>query len=165
MTISSDLKRAGREYCCENETVTFFCQSVGVSNLFVSALPVFLHAFTSSSPVPDAVTFFNAPNVVLVLTTGMPNYTANALITTYQQETLNITCSSGVPGSEQMLPLVHECELYMHCKFVKSRNIFCWVKCYQALEAYFRGLIFVVCPAHFIIEAYNYLDFCGLIFD
>ncbi len=36
---------------------------------------------------------------------------------------------------------------------------------YQALKAYFRGLIFVVCPEHVIIVAYyNYLDFRGLIF-
>ncbi len=113
MTIFSDLERAGRKYCCENEAVTFFCQSVGVPSLIVKAPSVFVHAFTSSSPIPDAVTFPHAPNVVLVLTTGMPNYTANALITVldnHQQETLNITCSSDVSGSEQMLPLMCECE-------------------------------------------------------
>ncbi len=34
---------------------------------------------------------------------------------------------------------------------------------YQALEAYFRGLIFAVGLEHVIIVAY-YLDFCGLNF-
>ncbi len=34
--------------------------------------------------------------------------------------------------------------------------------CYQAMKAYFCGLIYVVCSEHVIIVAY-YLDICGFV--
>ncbi len=51
---------------------------------------------------------------------------------------------------------MHVCFNIVHSSAVCITNTiarnFRWVKfCYQALKAYFRGLIFVVCPEHVII--------------
>ncbi len=64
--------------------------------------------------------------------------------------------------------MLHNASLLYVSQYVHNYRItgnFCFVKFSfsQALKAYFRGLIFIVCHEHIIIVAY-YLDFRGLIF-
>ncbi len=113
VSISSDMERTGRNFACIKELVTYSCTSTGGSALFLSIPSLFVHAFTRASPVPDAVTFPSIPNVNLILTSGMPNYTAIAqikMIDDPNQTVLNVTCSSGISGPKQVLPLIRECK-------------------------------------------------------
>ncbi len=75
--IASDLDTAGRNFSCTGEVVTYTCSAQGTI-LVVEFLPLFnQQAFISSDPVPDVQVFPTAPNVILTLTSGMPNYTVN----------------------------------------------------------------------------------------
>lgn len=107
----------GRNFYCDDEVVIYFCRSTGGA-LLVSAPFVFLHAFTSSAPVPDIMTF---SNISLILRSGAPIYEADALVTMTNKQ-VNITCSSGVPGSEEVLPLIRECKRMPACLILTTYN-------------------------------------------
>ncbi len=112
--IASDLDTAGRNFSCTGEVVTYTCSAQG-NSLSVAFPPLlFNHAFISSDPVPDVQVFPTAPNVILTLTSGMPNYTANLQIrVSSDPQQINVSCYTNIPGplNNFVLPLIHECKL------------------------------------------------------
>ncbi len=109
--IASDLDTAGRNFSCTGEVVTYTCSAQGTI-LVVEFPPLFNpQAFISSDPVPDVQVFPTAPNVILTLTSGMPNYTANLQIrVSSDPQQMNFSCSTDTLNNF-VLPLIHECKL------------------------------------------------------
>ncbi len=111
--IASDLHTAGRNFSCTGEIVKYTCSGEG-NTLFVNSPPFFnQHAFFSSDPAPSIVAV--APEVILTLQRGSPDYIANLQITVpnAQQMRINVSCSTNVLTSLNSLPLIHECK-YLH---------------------------------------------------
>ncbi len=117
--IASDLDAAGRNFSCTGEVVTYTCSAQGTT-LFVQFPPLLnQQAFISSDPVPDVQTFPTALNVILTLTSGMPNFTANLQIRVSSDlQQMNFSCSTDISGPQNdfVLTLIHEgklsCRIY-----------------------------------------------------
>ena len=112
--IASNLDAAGRNFSCTGEVVTYTCSAQGTT-LFVQFPPLInQQAFISSDPVPDVQIFPTALNVILTLTSGMPNFTANLQIrVTSDPQQMNFSCSTDIygPQNDFVLPLLHEGKL------------------------------------------------------
>ncbi len=113
--ITSDLDTAGRNFSCTGEVVTYTCSAQGTT-LLISSPPLFnQQVIFSNDPVPGAQTFPTAPNVVLTITSGSPNFVASLKITVLndtQQIRINVSCSTSNPGplNNFVIPLIHECK-------------------------------------------------------